>query len=91
MTVYAPSIVLTRLFQKKSAAGRRWFAGRLGSTRVAVVQTKEVSSSGGSVWEVREAPHAARPAPPANVHADTGQAAPPLRTAPKRVRPAVSQ
>jgi hypothetical protein len=55
---YGPSLVLTLLYEKRSARGQQYFAGRLGKTKVALLQSREISESGDPVWElvVQQAP-----------------------------------
>jgi len=80
---YGPSLVLTLLYEKRSARGQQYFAGRLGKTKVALLQSREISESGDPVWElvVQQAP---APALKTAVRAATALFQPPVRRKARR-------
>jgi hypothetical protein len=58
MTTYPPSVPIARLYEKTSARGLRYFAGRMGMARVSLLPSSEVSEIGDPIWllHVQEAP-----------------------------------
>jgi len=49
---YGPSVQLARLFQKKSASGNVFFAGRMGSARLVLLRSKDVGDDGAPIWNL---------------------------------------
>ena len=49
---YPPSIRVTKLFQKKSASGAVYFAGRWGGAKIALVKAKEPADNGDPIWHL---------------------------------------
>lgn len=52
MSGYPPSIKACKLYAKKSANGRLWFAGRMGGLRVAVIDSGFTSESGEAIYNM---------------------------------------
>lgn len=54
MTFGSEKILLTRLYEKQSKTGRRYFVGRLGAARIVVLQDDRAAVEGATVavWEV---------------------------------------
>lgn len=75
MPDYGPSLKAARLYEKTSARGNAYLAGRWGALKVAVVKTQEVSETGEPIWQLlsSEAPKSdARPARTAASEASEG-------------------
>jgi hypothetical protein len=47
---YPPSVPLARLFEKTSKRGTQYFVGRLGLSKVILLQSQEISESGSPIW-----------------------------------------
>ena len=52
MSADVPKVKLGRLYEKVSAAGRTYYVGRLGSARLLVFKSREVTEDGTAVWDV---------------------------------------
>jgi hypothetical protein len=78
---FGPSLVLARLYEKTSAAGRQYFIGRIGEAKIAILRSREVSESGDPVWDVLLSQAAAPQLTPAEPAVRA-----PSRTPPRRLR-----
>ena len=48
----AAKVKLSRLYEKTSAKGTRYFVGRLGAARVLLFQSRETADDGGAIWDL---------------------------------------
>jgi len=49
---YPHKTLLCRLYEKTSSRGTQYFEGRLGATKVVLLQTQEISESDEPIWEL---------------------------------------
>jgi hypothetical protein len=49
---FPPSFELTRLYEKTSAKGTRYFSGRLAGARITLLPTEETSDDGAAIWKL---------------------------------------
>jgi len=83
----APSVMLCRLYQKKSEKGNVYFAGRLGAAKVVLLRSKDTGDDGSPIWnllaseapqkrqDTQEPARPSHPAPADDAHQDARQAA----------------
>ena len=52
MSDHAPSIRLTRLYEKTSAKGNVYLVGRIGGAKIAILKSREAAEDGSPMWDV---------------------------------------
>lgn len=91
----ADKVLLLRLYEKTSAKGNRYFAGRMGAASVVMMQDTRAESDGADpVWQVfvsepRQAPAGASPAPRDSDHPIRFDKPSAARKSPPRAKSAV--
>ena len=53
MSNYGPSVTVAKLYERQSASGNTYFAGRWGLCGVVLFKTQEVSDSNQAVWVLK--------------------------------------
>lgn len=71
---YGPQIKLTRLYERTSKSGNRYFSGRLGAAKILVFKSRDTTDDGAPIWDV--VLNEAKPSEPKVQRAETNSAAP---------------
>jgi hypothetical protein len=49
---YGPQVKLARLYERTSKSGNKYFSGRLGLAKIAVLKSRDTTEDGGAIWDV---------------------------------------
>jgi hypothetical protein len=60
---YPPSVPLVRVYEKRSRKGVQYFIGRMGLSKIVLLQSDEISESGESIWVLHVQEPTTKPAP----------------------------